>query len=234
MSLSDVDEAARRQGLGVLIGAPLADFPPGTYGYYCGEFAYLDDLDLDLDAPAEDDPDTDLLVQIWDGVDATLLDRVRAQAADVAGVWIGDQGDIWATEVGLAHIHDLFDDADPYALSCYVYQRSSEATVFDAIDSLVYTPIVSMESAWGELDPDEYGVDDETEALLDQVDDPRVQAALQVVLGNDATVFEKWATPAELATKTRGVHVVCELEDQCQQDFVNRVLYIPPRGLHRA
>lgn len=212
----------------VLIGAPLADFPAGTYGYYQGEVVYLSAL-VDVEPEATDD--TDLLIQMWDGLDAALIERLRARAREVSGVWVSDEGDVWTTDAGLARIRDLFDEADADEIACYLFERSSGTSLFDAIDGLVYTPIVSMESAWGEVDPDDYGVDDETEEMLERVDDERVQDALRITLGSDHTVFEMWSTAPELASQSRGVHVVCDIEDQCQQDFVNRVLYIPPDGL---
>ena len=227
MSLSDANEAAKIQGMGVLLDADLDTFPQGAYGYYMGEYYNLRALNYD-DVDLEDaSDDTDMLIHIWGEFRPELLTSIETQARDSSNIWMSPQRDVWVTDAGMAQIHDLFHDDDKDELGCHIFELQSEPTLFSAVDMLLYRPIVSMEQAWGELDPKDYSPDEEDRERLARVEAPLVQQALQVMLGNDAYVFERFHTPAELSTKTQGVYAVCEFEDQGQQDFINRVLYMP-------
>ena len=231
MSLLDANEAAKTQGMGVLLGAALSTFPDGTYGYYMGEYFNLGALNYANADMAEASADTDMLIQIWDEISPELLERIKARASDSPHIWISAQDDVWVTDAGMTQIYDLFDDDDKDEIGCYVFERGGEPTLFSAVDFLIYRPIASMESAWGDVNPDDYSPDEDTREKLSHVEDPLVRGALQIVLGNDAHIFNIWRAPAALSAETQGVHEVCEIEDQCQQDFVNRVLYLPAGGL---
>jgi hypothetical protein len=231
MSLSDAKEAAKTQGMGVLLDADLDTFPQGVYGYYMGEYHSLSSLNYADVAIEESSEDTDMLIQIWGEFSPQLLTRIEARSSESPHIWISSHHNVWVTDAGMAQIYDLFDDDDKDELGCYIFERNGESTLFSAIDMLIYSPIVSMEHAWGELDPDDYTPNEKDRERIARVEDPLVQQALQVMLGNDAYVFEMFHTPAELSTKTQGVYKVCEFEDEGQQDFTNCVLYLPAERL---
>ncbi|ACY15520.1 hypothetical protein [Haliangium ochraceum] len=219
--------AAKQQGMEVFLEAPLDDFPAGSYGFYFGELTYLRELDFSDMSPDEASTELDTLFQVWDGVGDETRQMLQEKLAGNDQVWFTEGDDIWLSEAGMAAMLPLLDEDDLDEIACYAFACQSDEALFDAVHALIFERFESLGEDWDEIDADDYDPDDEFGEKLDKVEDERVRAVFLTLCDGDPASFELCATPQELAAHKRGVHLVCELEDAHQQDFVSHVLFIP-------
>ncbi|MEZ4380607.1 MAG: hypothetical protein R3A79_04640 [Nannocystaceae bacterium] len=222
MSMQDVSDEARAQGIEVVFGAALKDYPAGSYGHYEGEYVALGDLELEGVDPSEVSADIDTLIHAWDEIGGEVFATLKAKLAGNPNLWFTEDEQIWMTEAGAAALLPFAAELDALEAATYRYTRHTDGDLFEAIDSLVFGRFEEME-----LDPDAYELDEETEEQLDAVEDDDVRDVLTILSSGDPNTLVVGADPAALARATAGVHSVCEIEDACQQDFVNAVLFVP-------
>jgi malonyl CoA-acyl carrier protein transacylase len=227
MSLLDASDEARAQGFEVALGAALADYPAGSYGHYQGEYVALGELGLEGVDPSEASADIDTLIHVWSDVEGEIHATLKEKLAGNPNLWFTADEEIWMTEAGAAALLPFAAELEALDAGTYRYDRLTDGDLFAAIDSLVYSRIAAMESAWGEVDPEQYELDEETEAQLEGVEDEQVRDALTIVSSGDPDSFVVGGAPTALARAEGCVHTVCEIEDAGQQDYVNAVLFIP-------